>query len=138
MAVMTGIISTVGIGGTGHLFQWQMDPNDISNHGEITFFVYENPPNAHEFYTHTFIVLKDGSYQSVMMNNNGFPAFAKKGIPEMILETASNIFKKDIKSSSTKMLPGNFMTRASQKAWDRLVLTNPRATKLSDHYLLKA
>lgn len=137
MGVMTGTILTVGIGGTTHKFQWQMNPDDRSNPGEFTFFVYEMTRNELKFYSHTFKVLRDGTYQSDAMNNNGHSAFEKKGIPEKILEVASGIFKKDIRSSNIVMRPGDFMINASQKAWDRLVSANAKASKREGYYILK-
>jgi hypothetical protein len=61
------------------------------------------------------------------MTINSNDEFAKKGIPERVIEEMSNYLQRSIKSSPVEGQPGDFLVGASKKAWERFVAQNSSA-----------
>ena len=120
-------------------FDFDVEENNTSNPATITFRVYSIPRNPDRFFKYTFSILDNETVKSETADHHDLEEFKQKGLPEKILEIASEILNRDIKSSPITFQRGNFLIPAAKKAWERLVLTNPNAEKdeLNDCFILR-
>jgi hypothetical protein len=114
--------STIDIFGNPQIFQYLFDYNELDN--EVTFKVFSIPVNEMCWFSYRLKLLNKVIAKSEHMSNNNCPEFAKMGIPERIIEIASQELNMDIQSSPINPQSGNFLIPASKKAWERLILKN--------------
>lgn len=110
-------------------FQYLIEKGDDLNPDKIHFKVFLNPENPYRWFTYSFQIVDNNTAKGEMMSNNGYVEFAKKGIPERIIEIASNVLKRNIISSPFTPQAGNYLVGPSYKAWERLVNMNENALK---------
>ncbi len=109
-------------------FQYTIHEDFLDGKRRVTFMVYSFPLNPDEFFEYTFKFIDERTLKGEFVGHNGYPEFTKKGLPEKIIEIASEEFKCNVESSPFQNpSDGNFLIEASQKAWERLVKSNPRA-----------
>ncbi len=112
----------------------------IEQDGEyITFRVFSIPMNELEWFQYTVKIINSHLAKSETFTHNYKMEFSKKGIPEKIVEIASNYLKRSIVSSPKSPKPGDFIIPAAIKAWDRLILqnSNARYDKANDCFILE-
>ena len=110
-------------------FDFDVEENNTSNPATITFRVYSIPRNIHRHFEYTFSILDEETAKGETADHHNLEEFVQKGLPEKIIEIASEVLNRDIKSSPITPQPGNFLIAASKKAWERLIQTNPYAEK---------
>lgn len=120
-------IETIAIGNVRCRFQYNIEYGDELNPNKVYFRVFSIPQNPMKWFTYTFILLDNNTAQGIMMTNNGYEEFAKKGIPERIIEIAATVLKRKIISSPTTPQDGNYLVGPSFKVWCRLVANNEKA-----------
>ena len=118
---------TIDIENNVCLFQYTIEYGDELNSEEITFRIYSIPANPTRWFSYKFRIIDNYTVKSEMMSNNGFKEFSKKGIPEKIIEIASQLLKKKIVSSPIIPQAGNYLVETSFKVWNRLVEKNTAA-----------
>ena len=117
--------STIDIKGNPQTFQYLIDFNELDN--EVTFRVFSIPANEMRWFSYRLKLLSKVIAKSERMSNNNCLEFAKMGIPESIIEIASQDLNTDIQSSPINPQSGSFLIPASKKAWERLILKNKNA-----------
>jgi hypothetical protein len=117
--------STIDIYGNPQTFQYVMDFNKLDN--EVSFRVFSIPANEMRWFSYRLKLLSKAIAKSEHISNNNCPEFSKMGIPERIIEIASQELNMDILSSPINPQSGNFLIPASKKAWERLILKNKNA-----------
>lgn len=120
-------------------FQYSFEYDKIIEPTEITFSVFSIPENFNRYFSYEFKIINHKLAKGYMMTNNNNEEFAKKGIPEKIIEIASLILKRDIISSPIKPKAGNYLVVPSYKAWLRLTIQSNNAylDKNRDCFVLK-
>ena len=78
---------------------------------EVCFSVFSIPQDPMRWFSYTFRILNDNIAKGETMTNNGCQEFAKKGIPEKIIQIASTVLERKIisKSGSKKAVGGIFL-----------------------------
>jgi hypothetical protein len=94
---------------------------------EVCFSVFSIPQDPMRWFSYTFRILNDNIAKGETMTNNGCQEFAKKGIPEKIIQIASTVLERKIISSSIIPEAGDFLVDPSYKVWERLVTNNKNA-----------
>lgn len=128
-------ITSIGIENKIHQFQYSFELDGDN----ITFNVYSIPKDEFRTFQYTFKIIDKNTAKAEMVTRNGWSEFSQKGLPEKIIQLASQILCRDIISSPLNPEAGNYLVGSSKKAWDRLVYTNKNA-QLSDdekHYIFK-
>jgi len=117
--------STVDIDGEICLFQYSNETNELSD--EVTFKVYSIPLNRLLWFSYRVKILDVTLAKSEQLTINGNTEFAKKGIPEKIIQIDSHELKTHIKSSSISFQQGDYLIPSACKAWKRLVIQSENA-----------
>jgi hypothetical protein len=117
--------STIDINGNSQTFQYLIDFNKLDN--EVTFRVFSIPADEMRWFSYRLKILSKTIAKSEHISNNNCLEFSKMGIPERIIEIASQELNMDIQSSPINPQSGNFLISASKKAWERLILKNKNA-----------
>ena len=120
-------ISTVDIDGHFSRFQYSQKTVELSD-DEVIFKVYSIPQDEIRWFSYKVKTLNETLAKSEHLSINGNIEFAKKGIPERIIQIASSELNRDIQSSPISYQEGNYLTPASKKAWERLVIQSNNAT----------
>jgi hypothetical protein len=108
-------------------FQYKKEDGDTLNPDNVYFKVFSIPADPMRWFSYTFRIVDDHTAKGEMMTNHGYEEFAKKGIPEKIIEIAAAVLKRTIVSSPITPQAGNYLTNASYKAWKRLIAMNENA-----------
>jgi hypothetical protein len=110
-------------------FQYIVEYGDITDPDKVCFKVYSIPENTWRWFSYTFRMIGHEVAKGEMMTYNGYLEFSKKGIPERIIEIASQVLKRKIISSPINPVlnSGDYLVIPSKKAWERLVDSNPNA-----------
>lgn len=87
----------------------------------MLFKVFSIPLNEMRWFSYRVRIINDTLIKSEHLSINENSEFAKKGIPEKIIQIASSELNRDIQSSSITFKNGNYLTPPSKKAWERLV-----------------
>lgn len=116
---------TLDIKGDSCQFQYVKEINDLDD--EVTFKVFSIPLNEMRWFSYRVKIINEKTVKSEHLSINGNNEFAKKGIPERIIEIASSEINSDIYSSPISFQNGNYLTEPSRKAWERLVAQNENA-----------
>jgi hypothetical protein len=126
---MVGFEAT-DIGGNINRFQYTIETDILDGKRTATFRVYEIPPNLDKFFEYTFKFLDERTLKGEFVGHNGHREFSAKGLPEKIIEMASAEFNCNVESSPFQNpSDGNFLIKASQQAWERLLKSNSRTRK---------
>lgn len=105
------------------LYRYGKVRNDLYDLEGICFQVYSSDSPAFIFFEAHLIEYEDG-FKVVMINNNDTAVYIKKGIPEYLIPKISEIFNKNIYSSSTKKEYKSYDDESrvpnSTKFWERM------------------
>ncbi len=115
---------TIDIDNNHCQFQYEIEYGDELYPDKVYFKVFSIPQDPMRWFSYTFSILDNNTAKGEMMTNNGYDEFAKKGIPEKIIEIASTELKRTIISSPTTPQAGDYLVRPSFKAWERLTANN--------------
>ena len=74
-------------------FQYSMEYGDELNSDKVYFKVFSIPEKQERWFSYTFKIIGNDVAKSETMTNNDCIEFAKKGIPEKIIEIASSVLK---------------------------------------------
>ena len=118
-------ITTIDINYNPCQFQYEYD--NLSKSPEVEFNIYSMLKDSDRFFSYTFKIIDNHLAKSEMMTNNNNEEFAKKGIPETVIEIASIILKRSIISSPINPEEGNYLVIPSHKVWLRLLEKNKNA-----------
>lgn len=118
--------STVDINGNICCFQYSQEVVELSD-DEVLFKVYSIPKDEIRWFSYKAKILNENLAKSEHLSINGNVEFAKKGIPEAIIQIASSELNRNIQSSPITYHERNYLTPASKKAWERLVNQNTNA-----------
>lgn len=108
-------------------FQYIFEYENDSNFQTVHFRVFSIPANKTRWFLYSFRLIDNHTAKGEMVTNNGYVEFAKKGIPEKIIEIASIVLNRKIISSPIEPQAGDYLVGPSYKAWLRLVEINNRA-----------
>ena len=131
---------TMGMDGEPHRFQYRTDSDYCEGHKEVTFFVYTIPENSNRFFEYTFIFKDKNTIKGKSVSHHSIPDFSKKGLPEKIIQIASDLFDCEVYSSPFQNSNSDdYLIEASKKAWERLLKLDPYGEKdeVNKRYVLK-
>jgi hypothetical protein len=106
----------------GEIRQYQYSFEHIEYSDDVLFKVFSIPLDEIRWFSYRVKIINSTLAKSEQFSNFGNSEFAKKGIPEKIIQIASSELNRDIKSSPITFQDGNYLTPPSRKAWERLVL----------------
>ena len=107
-------------------FQYSIEIKETDN--EVVFKVHSIPQNEMRWFSYRLKIINNTLAKSEHFSNFENSEFAKKGIPEKIIQIASLELNRDIQSSPITFSAGNYLIPSSRKAWERLVLQSKSAS----------
>lgn len=132
-------LNTIDINGNECQFSLLIEEGDMLSPHKVMLKVYSNPMDEMKWFSYTFEILDEHTAKGSMMTSFNNIEFRKKGIPERLIERASEYLNRNIISSPLHSEEGNFLVIPSYKAWERLVSENPKARKdeTNNHFILE-
>lgn len=131
---------TVDIDKNACKFQYTFEEGDDLNPNKIFFKVFSIPEESMRWYSYTLTIIDEDFAKNEMMTNNGYTEFSKKGIPEKMIEIASDILQKSIISSPTIPVAegGDYLVESSYKVWERLMAVNDKVSldEQNNHFII--
>lgn len=118
---------TIDIDNNPCKFQYLVENGDELEPDKVHFKIFSIPKDPMRWFSYTFKIIDGDIAKGEMMTNNGYKEFAKKGIPEKVIEIASSVLARKIISSPTNPQAGDYLVGPSYKAWGRLVENNVNA-----------
>jgi hypothetical protein len=109
-------------------FQYSVEYSDKSNPSEVYFRVFSIPENPLRWFSYILKIIDHKIAKSEIMTINDNLEFAKKGIPEKMIEIASLLLKRKIISSPIIPKAGDFLIGSSTITWESLVKNNKNAS----------
>lgn len=120
-------LTTIDLDGNECRFQYMVEYGDELNPDEVTFKVFSIPEDTMRWFSYRLKIIDDQTAKGDMMTINSCLEFAKKGIPERIIEKAAEKLECNIISSPTVPQDGDYLVGPSYKAWLRLTEQNELA-----------
>ena len=120
-------LNTIDINGNKCRFQYVTEYGDILNPDEVIFKVFSIPQDPMRWFSYRLKIIDDQTAKGEMLTTNSCIEFAKKGIPERIIEKASEQLERNIISSPTIAQDGDYLVGPSYNAWLRLTEQNDSA-----------
>ena len=118
---------TIDLEGNECRFQYMIEHGDELSPDEVTFKVFSIPEDQMRWFSYRLKINDEHTAKSEMMTTNSCAEFAKKGIPERIIEKAAEQLERNIISSPTIAQAGDYLVGPSYKAWQRLSKQNELA-----------
>lgn len=115
---------TIDIEGNECRFQYMVEYGDVLNPNEVIFKVFSIPEDQMRWFSYRLIIIDNQTAKGEMMTSNSCVEFAKKGIPERIIEKAAERLERNIISSPTIPQVGDYLVGPSYSAWLRLTQQN--------------
>jgi hypothetical protein len=108
-------------------FQYTFEFGDELSPDKVTFRVFSIPLDEMRWFSYDVKILDEQTAKGEMMTINQNIEFAKKGIPERIIEKAAMHLERNIISSPTIAQAGDYLVGPSYAAWQRLTEQNQGA-----------
>ncbi|WP_298543642.1 hypothetical protein [uncultured Aquimarina sp.] len=121
-------LNTIDIEGNECRFQYVIEYGDVLNPHEVTFKVFSIPQDPMRWFSYRLNIIDDQTAKGEMMTTNSCAEFAKKGIPERIIEKAAEKLERNIISSPTIAQEGDYLVGPSYSVWLRLTEQNDSAS----------
>ncbi len=118
-------ITCIDRNGQEVIFRYELAESEEHDKQKWIFRVLPENLQAADWFEFGITMINDNTGKITVMNNRGIEQYSAKGIPEKLIEVASEVLNIEISSSSNnpqrKTFDTEWRTPAATKVWQRLV-----------------